>query len=288
MLIPTTMNYYRHFINKTHQQFSQEQRVDPISKEKITAGSHVVICAGCKSAFLEDTWRGILEGRHCDQSHTLDTLNGVKGTWVNQAVTPIATHANSVKSTKQIKTTPQTIDPPAPPRHRSNATVKVLALIILVLAGSLGYKQFIYKEKRNVPRVDWAEEDQLKARVREILTASEVSSNGDQVPQRAILTQFYTDEIHLIGPTKDEYLARNKLMNRVFDYLETIAWDNHVIDENSWRIEKEGEDFRVTFRGTYQASFKKQQRVQTIDFQRTYRFNHFQQIYYQRDAYTFK
>lgn len=60
--------------SKRHDAFLREERKDPVTKEPFKAGDRVVICAGCRSAFLETSW--LFRGqRHCGQS---DTLEGVE------------------------------------------------------------------------------------------------------------------------------------------------------------------------------------------------------------------
>jgi hypothetical protein len=57
--------------SKRHDAFLREQRKDPVTKEPFKAGDRVVICAGCRSAFLEASW--LFRGqKHCGQSETLE------------------------------------------------------------------------------------------------------------------------------------------------------------------------------------------------------------------------
>ena len=53
-----------------HQFFLEQNRQDPITGDTIKENDMVVICAVCKSAFLEDSWE-YMGNRHCDQSYTL-------------------------------------------------------------------------------------------------------------------------------------------------------------------------------------------------------------------------
>ena len=53
-----------------HERFISEHRRDPFTKDLIRAGDTIVFCAGCKSAFLHDSWQ-LMQGRHCNQQDTL-------------------------------------------------------------------------------------------------------------------------------------------------------------------------------------------------------------------------
>jgi hypothetical protein len=59
--------------SNTHRDFLAQQRRDPVTRELLKAGDRVVICAGCKSAFLADSWNA-LGGQHCNQSQTLRNI----------------------------------------------------------------------------------------------------------------------------------------------------------------------------------------------------------------------
>lgn len=62
---------HTHKINKQlHSEFLKEHRQDPITGDLIEEGDEVVFCAGCKSAFLKDTWI-YLNKKHCNQSKTI-------------------------------------------------------------------------------------------------------------------------------------------------------------------------------------------------------------------------
>lgn len=62
---------YVHTIDKeTHADFLAQERVDPVTGEHLQSGDKVVFCAGCRSAFLLDSW-AYLENRHCQQTQTL-------------------------------------------------------------------------------------------------------------------------------------------------------------------------------------------------------------------------
>ncbi|WP_338790720.1 hypothetical protein [Bernardetia sp. MNP-M8] len=51
----------------------QESRQDPITGDLIKEGDKVVICASCKSAFLEGSWKYLGE-KHCNQTETLSQI----------------------------------------------------------------------------------------------------------------------------------------------------------------------------------------------------------------------
>ncbi len=53
-----------------HAKFLEEQREDPVTGDLIQAGDSVVFCAGCKSAFLADSWEYLGE-QHCGDTETL-------------------------------------------------------------------------------------------------------------------------------------------------------------------------------------------------------------------------
>ncbi|MEM6297208.1 MAG: hypothetical protein AAF740_00800 [Bacteroidota bacterium] len=55
---------------RRHAKFLEEQREDPVTGDLIQAGDRVVFCAGCKSAFLADSWE-YLGGQHCGGTETL-------------------------------------------------------------------------------------------------------------------------------------------------------------------------------------------------------------------------
>lgn len=59
-----------HKIDKlVHSKFLKENRQDPITGDLIEEGDEIVFCAGCKSAFLKDTWL-YLGKKHCNQNKT--------------------------------------------------------------------------------------------------------------------------------------------------------------------------------------------------------------------------
>lgn len=62
---------HRHTISsERHSSLLGQERRDPITGEPLCAGDRVVFCAGCGSAFLEDSWH-YLQGEHCGQRDTL-------------------------------------------------------------------------------------------------------------------------------------------------------------------------------------------------------------------------
>ncbi len=64
----------KHHLNKTtHSDFLQQERIDPITGEKIEKGHTVVICGACKSAFFIESWE-YLGGIHCNQKETLPQI----------------------------------------------------------------------------------------------------------------------------------------------------------------------------------------------------------------------
>ncbi len=44
--------HHSHTLTNHHQDFLNQNRIDPITGEKIEEGHTVVVCAACKSAFL--------------------------------------------------------------------------------------------------------------------------------------------------------------------------------------------------------------------------------------------
>ena len=66
----TNTHYLR---QETHSDFLAQQRIDPITGEKIEEGHTVVICAACKSAFFIESWE-YLGGSHCNQENTLEQI----------------------------------------------------------------------------------------------------------------------------------------------------------------------------------------------------------------------
>jgi hypothetical protein len=59
---------------KRHRAFLEEQRRDPVTKEFFRAGDRVVICAACRSSFLESSWRTCCGSRHCGQTDSLRAI----------------------------------------------------------------------------------------------------------------------------------------------------------------------------------------------------------------------
>jgi hypothetical protein len=56
-----------------HQAFLKQQRKDPVMKEPFKHGDRVVICAICRSAFFEESWRAV-GSIHCAQHDTLHAI----------------------------------------------------------------------------------------------------------------------------------------------------------------------------------------------------------------------
>lgn len=51
------MSLYSHQLDiNRHTRFLAEGRQDPITKETLKAGDHIAICAGCKTAYLVNSW----------------------------------------------------------------------------------------------------------------------------------------------------------------------------------------------------------------------------------------
>ncbi len=62
---------HTHQLNATnHSDFLKQERIDPITGEKIEEGHTIVICAACKSAFFIESWE-YLGNTHCIQDETL-------------------------------------------------------------------------------------------------------------------------------------------------------------------------------------------------------------------------
>ena len=69
---------YTHYLAKTnYSDFLQQERIDPITGEKIEEGHTIVICAACKSAFFIESWK-YLEDKHCNQENTLKEIPAAK------------------------------------------------------------------------------------------------------------------------------------------------------------------------------------------------------------------
>jgi hypothetical protein len=58
---------------RQHGSFLEQGRRDPVTKEEFKVGDRVVMCAACRSAFLEGSWR-MLGRSHCGQERTLKNL----------------------------------------------------------------------------------------------------------------------------------------------------------------------------------------------------------------------
>ncbi len=66
--------FHYHFLEENkHSEFLSQNRIDPITGDKIQEGDCIVICAACKSAFLEESWN-YLRQQHCNQYGTLNKI----------------------------------------------------------------------------------------------------------------------------------------------------------------------------------------------------------------------
>lgn len=119
---------------RQHASFLEQGRRDPVTKEEFKVGDRVVMCAACRSAFLEGSWRAI--GRsHCGQERTLKNLavdttrkrfsradaSAVTPPAVGTSPTAAAPRAASAATTAAPATTKTTM-PPVPPRWTPPAT----------------------------------------------------------------------------------------------------------------------------------------------------------------------
>ncbi len=71
------MLHTHHLNTATHSDFLKQQRIDPITGEKIEEGHTIVICAACKSAFFIESWE-YLGLEHCNQEETLSEITIAK------------------------------------------------------------------------------------------------------------------------------------------------------------------------------------------------------------------
>ncbi|PIY08496.1 MAG: hypothetical protein COZ18_11950 [Flexibacter sp. CG_4_10_14_3_um_filter_32_15] len=60
-----------------HSDFLKQERIDPITGEKIEEGHTIVICPACKSAFFIESWE-YLGQTHCNQVETLTEIPKAK------------------------------------------------------------------------------------------------------------------------------------------------------------------------------------------------------------------
>ncbi len=67
------MFHYHTLRKRPHAEFLSQNRIDPITGDKIQEGDCIVICAACKSAFLEESWN-YLRQKHCNQYGTLNKI----------------------------------------------------------------------------------------------------------------------------------------------------------------------------------------------------------------------
>ena len=87
-----------------HKTLLAQNRIDPITGDKISEGDEVVFCAGCKSIFLKDTWE-YLGGKHCNQTNTLKYIP------VSSAKLKLGNDILYYQPTKNIKSTEVEITP---------------------------------------------------------------------------------------------------------------------------------------------------------------------------------
>ncbi len=67
------MLHTHHLDTTNHSDFLKQERIDPITGEKIEEGHTIVICAACKSAFFIESWQ-YLGNTHCSQNETLSEI----------------------------------------------------------------------------------------------------------------------------------------------------------------------------------------------------------------------
>ncbi|AFM04427.1 hypothetical protein Fleli_2043 [Bernardetia litoralis DSM 6794] len=67
------MLHTHHLDTTNHSDFLNQERIDPITGEKIEEGHTIVICAACKSAFFIESWE-YLGNEHCNQEKTLSQI----------------------------------------------------------------------------------------------------------------------------------------------------------------------------------------------------------------------
>ncbi len=67
------MPHTHHLDIVNHSAFLKQERIDPITGEKIEEGHTIVICAACKSAFFIESWE-YLGNTHCNQEETLSEV----------------------------------------------------------------------------------------------------------------------------------------------------------------------------------------------------------------------
>lgn len=77
------LSIHIHTIDRTrHRDFLKERRKDTLTKQELKAGDRIVFYAGCKSAFLLDSWKG-MGNKHCKQTETLAELPIFKSIFVD-------------------------------------------------------------------------------------------------------------------------------------------------------------------------------------------------------------
>lgn len=112
------MKYHVHHVHSAlAKQFAAEGRKDPVTGQFFKVGDKVVLCAECKSAFSESSWK-YMEGKHCEQTKTLATV----------------TMANvSAGSMTFVKPSPPPSSPPSPRKPLPAAFLMVLMFSLAAL-----------------------------------------------------------------------------------------------------------------------------------------------------------
>ncbi|OJJ19952.1 hypothetical protein BKI52_15860 [marine bacterium AO1-C] len=295
------MHYYTHLIKAdTHGNFLQEQRQDPITKELIRSNDMVVLCAGCKSAFLESTWKGYLKGNHCDQTSTLEMLNGVKGYWVSEEVenaSPPKTKNESKgilkinktkkqlpKPSSQVQSTAKTAPKPAYDTPRASRKYLLLIAVTLIVALVLFKKNLIdsFISQATTTETPGLPHKQLKNIAREVMQICE-KKTLNYFPDKQVLESYYEEFITMKenGQRKSRR-AMEFIEQRIFGYLQQVTWDYHVIDEESWHVQPIGQGYQLSFEFDYTAR-RKNDVVVKARGQRTYKLNKDLKIYDRED-----
>lgn len=77
------MFHYHLLDEDQHAEFLLQNRIDPITGDKIQEGDNIVICAACKSAFLVESWE-YLRQKHCHQYGTLNKIPKTEKIYFNE------------------------------------------------------------------------------------------------------------------------------------------------------------------------------------------------------------
>jgi hypothetical protein len=114
-----------------HRAFLAEQRRDPITGRLFAPGDSIVLCAGCGSAFLVDSWT-FLGGRHDNQTATLARIPSTTLNLNRKRTAPKLTITSSTPASPPVRATPPS---PAPPSPEGCSWLLALAgLVTLLLA----------------------------------------------------------------------------------------------------------------------------------------------------------